>query len=94
MESIKCHHNHIANYIADNIIQNQQYFNDINIFSLKYYNFLYFELEKININDFFIYACKYDFFRIVEILINSNSIDIEHFILNIILFHIFKACCR
>ena len=77
-ESIKCHHNDIANYFQDNYIQNQENnFHDAFIQSLKYYNFAFISNESINKSSFFD-ICKYDYYLLCSLFlgeINVNTIQ-------------------
>ena len=71
-ESIKCHHNDIANYIENNYLKKEK---EGFIHGIKYYNFSF-------INDFtkehsFYYLCRYDYYSLVNILLNNKSIDIN-----------------
>ena len=85
-ESIKCHHNDIANYFINNFLQNdeensQDTFNQ----SLKYYNFAFLKNEFIGESSFFS-LCKYDYCRAVDNLLKDNTIDVnEKEIFNILL---------
>ena len=72
-ESIKCHHNAIANYFLNNSLQNEnEYSNEI----IKYYNFAFFQKEEIN-ESFFCHLCNYDYYTIVKALIASEEVDIN-----------------
>lgn len=75
MEAIKCHHNDFANYINDNLlVQNNENNNSILNCAFKYYNFDYFE-DKKDDKIFFINSCKFDYFKIVEILLKTNEFN-------------------
>ena len=84
IESIKCHHNEITDYLKINFCENEKIY-DYYLYrkSLKYYNFIFFTNEiisslidscnsnqKLNIP---YYLCKYDYFLIVEFLVNNES---------------------
>ena len=77
-ESIKCHHNDVTNYIQSNLIDEDIQNININIYSYSFhhYNFTYFPQE-LNNEIFFNYACKYDYFKIVEYFIKTIKIDIK-----------------
>ena len=68
IESIKCHHNELTNYIENNLLTvNKEH---LNIFSkcLKYYNFMDFSMISTdNYNDLLLYSIKYDFIPFVEL---------------------------
>ena len=94
-EAIKCHHNDIANYI-ENIILNDDneniQLNNINYF--KYYNFAFIQNEKINQSSFYD-LCFYDYYSLVKILVSSNEVDIniKKEILNYILHSLYIFFC-
>ena len=76
-ESIKCHHIEISNYLQYKIINpKQSYDNNITNYSFEYYNFEYFPSF---INDKFIlhYACRYNYFLLVKLLVQSKKVDIN-----------------
>ena len=83
-ESIKCHHNHIVNYLLNylandkyaNIDFDQNYKKNIIYYCFHYYNFAFFPKEMKNVN-IFCYACKYDYFMIAEILLNTLQLDVN-----------------
>ena len=78
-ESIKCHHNNIAHYLLNNIIQvnenNQQ--NAINQ-GLKNYNFAFIENELIN--ESFCNLCKYNYYTLVDYILKNKDIDINMYV--------------
>ena len=87
VESIKCHHNEIADYFKSNFNTREKiYFNYLKRKALKYYNFTYFTNNDVNDlissckNDQKLnipyYLCKYDYYSIVEYLVNSKSEEI------------------
>ena len=75
IESLKCHHNNIANYIQQNFLKDK---NSLKFqpYIFYYYNFLYFP-KKIGNNKVFFYSCKYDYFIIIQLLLKSKSININ-----------------
>ena len=83
-EAIKCHHNDIANYIQNNFldtkIESQNIKNNIkeNILSycFHYHNYLYFPDELDN-QFIFTYACKYDYYKIVEYFLKNKKVDLN-----------------
>ena len=82
-ESIKCHHNDIANYILLNLMQkenfgNGNYFeNNQCAFGFHYHNYVFIQ-SSTNFRFIFYYACLYDYFEIVKLLINTNQIDLSY----------------
>ena len=86
LESIKCHHNEIIDYFRNNFCDKEKIKHDIlNRKGLKHYNFSYFTEESIqslidsckNHQESKIpyYLCKYDYFLIVEFLLQSEKIS-------------------
>ena len=75
LESIKCHHLDISNYLLNNIKSNIQTQQIINLQGLKYYNFAQISIK--NINKFFVYLCKYDYYKLVKIVIQDKKIDLN-----------------
>ena len=76
-ESIKCHHNDIANYFINNFLQNdeensQDTFNQ----SLKYYNFAFLKNDFINKSSF-CKLCTYDYCALVNDLLKDKVTDIN-----------------
>ena len=76
-ESIKCHHNDIANYFINNFLQNgeensQDTFNQC----LKYYNFAFLKNDFISESSFR-KLCKYDYCALVDFLLKDKAIDIN-----------------
>lgn len=77
IESIKCHHIDIANYIRNNYLQDKnENSNDALINCIKYYNFILMENDLIDQSSFF-YLCKYDYYFLAVCLLNELSIDIN-----------------
>ena len=77
IESIKCHHIDIANYIRNNYLQDKnENSNDSLINCIKYYNFILMENDLIDQSSFF-YLCKYDYYFLAVCLLNELSIDIN-----------------
>ena len=85
-ESIKCHHNDVADYFLSNFLTNEKV---SKILGFKYYNFdfidddemINFLLKGENIpstfNDFFVSLCKYDYFVLVESILENKAIAID-----------------
>ena len=82
IRSIKCHHNDIANYFWNNFLSDDEENSKIKFIQcLKYYNFAFIQDEYIN-RSFFIYFCKYDYYFLVDFLLNNNDIDINQLIIH------------
>ena len=81
IESLKCHHNDIAIYIKNKLL-NEENLNNSFIQSLKYFNFAF--IQNINISSFFD-ICRYGHSLLTIILLNDKDVDI-----NKILNHIFR----
>lgn len=73
IESIKCHHNNIADYFINNYSDVKQ--DDVIENCFKYYNFQH--LPENSIKNYFFYACKYNHLAIVKFLLNNTKIDIN-----------------
>ena len=76
-ESIKCHHNDIANYFINNFLQNDEE-NSQDTFNqcLKYYNFAFLKKEFIS-EISFCNLCKYDYCALIDDLLKDKDIDIN-----------------
>ena len=69
-ESIKCNQNHLTEFIESNFLKDKKYIKDICLFGFQYYNFISIDTEfEISEFDLFNYACKYDYYTIVEYLL-------------------------
>ena len=76
-ESIKCHHNELVSYFQDNYADNgKNIFQNAFLKGLQYYNFSLFQdyyIKKIILYE----LCKYDYFILVDFLLNNNDININ-----------------
>ncbi|KAK8898098.1 hypothetical protein M9Y10_000366 [Tritrichomonas musculus] len=80
-EAIKCHHNAIANYIYDNLLKNQ----DENFClskAVKYYNFEFISNNKNQL--IFKNVCKYDYFNLVQLLLQKMDFDVNQYYIKIL----------
>ncbi|KAK8844301.1 hypothetical protein M9Y10_024513 [Tritrichomonas musculus] len=78
-ESIKCHHNDVANYFLNNYLQiEDENSNETLIQSLKYYNFFFIKKENINESSF-CHLCHYDYFLLVDYLLKSVDVDVNQY---------------
>ena len=81
-ESIKCHHNNIANYILTNLIDQKVEINEKNFnenqfaFGFHYHNYEFIQ-NFFNLQFIFYYACLYDYFSIVKLLLKLKKIDLR-----------------
>ena len=76
-ESIKYHHNDVANYFLSNYIQNDDFCKYCTfLYSVEYYNFSFLENEYINKSSFYL-LCKYDYYSFVEVLLACQNININ-----------------
>ena len=81
-ESIKCHHNDLADYF----INNNQNNNEIVLYDgIKYYNYFYLPVDLGSLESFYFF-CKYNYFKIVEFIIKENDIDINFVVIRLYLF--------
>lgn len=83
-ESIKCHHNEVANYILKNFIneEDENNFNE-NVYSygFHYHNYSFFP-SNANNKLIFYYACQYDYYNIAEYYLSSKKVDVNEIINN------------
>lgn len=76
-ESIKCHHNDIAEYFIKNHIQNKDgNSKDTFIQSLKYYNFSFVQNECVN-ESLFCDLCHFDYCSLVSDLLARRVVDVN-----------------
>ena len=76
-ESIKCHHNEIADYFLNNYIQNESDNSSwMVIQSLEYYNFAFLEKESIN-EASFCHLIQFDHYSLIKFLLTSRRVDIN-----------------
>ena len=83
-ESIKCHHNDVADYFINNYVneEDNQIFNENAIaYSFHYHNYLYFPKEA-DCRFFFYYACEYNYFNVVKYFIHNRNININDSIIS------------
>ncbi|KAK8870178.1 hypothetical protein M9Y10_008055 [Tritrichomonas musculus] len=78
IESIKCHHNDIANYFLKNCFQSDdnRLLKIAFINGLKNYNFDFFQDKFINENSIYDF-CKYDYFIVVDAFLKQGNININ-----------------
>ena len=75
-ESIKCHHNDIANYILNTFnLKSYEKINDRLLFKCYNFNFLPQEID-FNISNLF-YLCKYDYISLVDLFLKEKKIKEE-----------------
>ena len=71
--SLKCHHHNLTNYIMNQFDENQL---DTLVNSYKYYNFDFIDINYKKQYQFF-YASKYDYYHVVDYLIDDETININ-----------------
>ena len=74
IESIKCHHNEIANYILKNYLNDGEKLIASKI--LKFHNFLFFS-DHFNTEEVLFNLCRYNYVKIVELLLVNVKLDIN-----------------
>ena len=74
IESIKCHNNDVFRYIEQNFLSENE--EDLSLFGFRFYNFFYIN-DKFSNNQIFAYSCRYDYYTIVKILLQTKKIDIN-----------------
>ena len=75
VESIKCHHNEIANYILNNYCQNIDV-KRIYELCFRYVNYAFIP-DDFNVLYVFLFSCKYNFYELVDLLLKNDSFDIN-----------------
>ena len=73
-EAVKCHHNAIANYIKENVITRE---NDSELFKFAYIYHNYHFFSEVPNDDINKYYVLFDYFRILEILLQTKEIDLN-----------------
>lgn len=92
-ESIKCHHNSTANYIENEFLNNHHVkSNNFLSYYFHYYNFLFFPDDLSN-NSILFYACRYDYFNIVEYLLKTRKIDFKKTMILLLILITFYIDC-
>ncbi|KAK8840180.1 hypothetical protein M9Y10_031120 [Tritrichomonas musculus] len=81
IESIKCHHNYIANYFLQNYIQEDELIFFKNEQFIKYFNFSFFEKNIFNYSNIGLFI-KYDYLIVVQLLLEYIDIDVNSEIIN------------
>ena len=87
-ESIKCHHNNIANYIRENYIHEEiesKFGQNEYSYGFHYHNFDFFT-EDFYYHFNFYYACFYDYLQIVEIILKEKAVDLNEQIISLFIF--------
>ena len=83
-ESIKCHHNDLSNYIINylfkeedfEIFKGKNYDDNLYYTSFKYSNYAFFP-DSIKYKHSFFYSCQFDYFKLVNLLLKSEKININ-----------------
>ena len=78
-ESIKCHHNDIANYIKENHLKvefekfdNSQYCMNIDTLGFEYHNYEY--IPQVVSFTFIVYACQFNHLKLVKLLLKMRQL--------------------
>ena len=80
LESVKCHHNDIANYIIDNLLVSYRSVNDVvsHSFMTKYYNYSFFPNEfNEKDNSFFLNLVQYDYTATVDFILKKSHVQVD-----------------
>ncbi|KAK8886774.1 hypothetical protein M9Y10_042244 [Tritrichomonas musculus] len=83
LESIKCHHNDITNYLRCNYVEikfSNYYYKTVLRQMFHYYNTSYFS-DYQNKKLFFKYACEYDYFTLVKLFLITKDIDLNEIVI-------------
>ncbi|KAK8835619.1 hypothetical protein M9Y10_042332 [Tritrichomonas musculus] len=85
IESIKCHHNDLADYFMNKQNEDVVFYDGI-----KYYNYFYFPNELDSLIPFY-YLCKHDYYKIVNFILQESDIEIN-FVVIFFYICLFKYC--
>ena len=80
-ESLKCHHNEIANYLFDSLLENST--NSSFSESIRYFNFYLFP-EDLTVPHSFFNLCRSNYIYIVDFLLKTMNFDVNTKIINIL----------
>ena len=83
-EAIKCHHNDIADYMINNMLNEENeifsigrnFSKNIYLYGFKYINYNYFPKD-LNHKFIFFYLCQYDYLTLVQLFVKYKNIDIK-----------------
>lgn len=83
-ESIKCHHIDFANFIFQNYINEKimsyntenNFERNVYAYAFKYRNYVFFPSD-MNYKFLFYYACKYNYYEVVEFMLKCKSINLN-----------------
>ena len=84
-ESVKCHHNDIANYIKEKYVKEEEvnYFkgkrfnvNVLIVYAFYYYNYNYFP-KGLHNHFCMSYLCQYDYYELIELLLKMKKINVN-----------------
>lgn len=75
-ESIKCHHNDIADYAKNNLVNNSEGKKEIILNCMKYHNYKYFKIDTLTDYEFF-YLNFYNYNEIVNLQMKKNEKENE-----------------
>ncbi|KAK8889155.1 hypothetical protein M9Y10_033900 [Tritrichomonas musculus] len=70
-ESIKCHHNDIAEYIKNNFLENMKYEKTV-YYILRYHNYANFPAD-FDTDDEFFYLCKFNYNKLVDLFVKKKE---------------------
>ena len=76
IESIKCHHLDVSNYLLKYAISNHNINSQNFIQCIKYHNYAFMPIISINESSF-VFLCEYDHYTLVDILLKEKEIDIN-----------------
>ena len=79
-EAIKCHHNEIARYIQNSLIEDEclnKFDKSVISFSLHYHNYSFLPDDFLNDPFIFIYFCSYNYVKPVELYLKNKDIKFD-----------------
>ena len=78
LESLKCHHIEITNYLKENDLDQKVLDKDsICLNCLKNYNYIFLSNDLKDQKDIFFYLCKYDHYSLADLFLKTTKIDIN-----------------
>ena len=82
IEAIKCHHNDIAQYIKDNMMEksDNQMSDELLESILRYYNYLYFP-EDLNQKSIFFFLVQFNYSKIVNFIIEMKKNEFDEILI-------------
>lgn len=88
-ESVKCHHNEIANYINVNLISDyriiEKFGGNVADYGFRHSNYEYLSIDLNNDAYVFYYACHYDYLSIVKLFLKKKDLNVNAKIVSLLI---------